>query len=162
MHFLGLAGMPRRIPDYPDMYGSFNTISTVGSLTSAVGILLFVFIVIQSIYFRDNYYENNSWSCQLSPQYDDFRVDLLNRNKPVENIILIVPKYNFFSRFSPSFSHNTLTYRRTMGGYLYNMSSLNKFSDTDHLNEINNDLSSKKYAQRVRKTRPVSLGDRYK
>jgi cytochrome c oxidase subunit I len=42
-HFLGLAGMPRRYIDYPKAYEAWNTVSTYGSLISAVGVLVFLF-----------------------------------------------------------------------------------------------------------------------
>jgi cytochrome c oxidase subunit 1 len=45
MHFLGLAGMPRRIPDYPDAYAGWNIVASFGSLISAISALFFFYIV---------------------------------------------------------------------------------------------------------------------
>jgi len=49
MHFLGLAGMPRRIPDYPDAFTGWNSIASLGSYISAVSALLFFFIVFETL-----------------------------------------------------------------------------------------------------------------
>ena len=45
MHFLGVAGMPRRIPDYPDAFYLFNKIATWGSEISAFSLIIFFFLV---------------------------------------------------------------------------------------------------------------------
>jgi len=45
MHFLGVAGMPRRIPDYPDAFFIFNKIASWGSYISAISSLFFFYIV---------------------------------------------------------------------------------------------------------------------
>ena len=45
MHFLGLAGMPRRIPDYPDAYSGWNSIASFGSYISFVSVLVFLYLV---------------------------------------------------------------------------------------------------------------------
>ena len=45
MHFLGLAGMPRRVPDFPDAYSSWNLIASFGSYISAISAVLFFYIV---------------------------------------------------------------------------------------------------------------------
>lgn len=50
MHFLGLAGMPRRIPDYPDAFYGWNFIASIGSLISFFGMLLFLFIIGELLY----------------------------------------------------------------------------------------------------------------
>ncbi len=44
-HFLGLAGMPRRIPDYSVQFAEFNMISSVGGFMFGIGQLLFAYIV---------------------------------------------------------------------------------------------------------------------
>ena len=59
-HFLGLAGMPRRIPDYPDAYAGYNYWSSIGSYIAGVSVLLFLFIVWKT--FRDKIPAgNNPW-----------------------------------------------------------------------------------------------------
>ncbi|WP_027133093.1 cytochrome c oxidase subunit I [Geminicoccus roseus] len=45
MHFLGLAGMPRRIPDYPDAFSGWNMVSSVGAFISAASALYFLFVL---------------------------------------------------------------------------------------------------------------------
>lgn len=45
MHFLGIAGMPRRIPDFPDEFAVWNSISSFGSLVSVCSVLLFIYII---------------------------------------------------------------------------------------------------------------------
>ena len=45
MHFLGLAGMPRRIPDYPDIYWTWNYYSSIGSFISVIGLFVFFYLV---------------------------------------------------------------------------------------------------------------------
>jgi len=50
MHFLGLAGMPRRIPDYPDCYAGWNFIASIGSLISVIGLFFFFFMVYASFF----------------------------------------------------------------------------------------------------------------
>jgi cytochrome c oxidase subunit 1 len=45
MHFLGLAGMPRRIPDFPDAYSGWNAVASLGSYISFFSAILFFYIV---------------------------------------------------------------------------------------------------------------------
>jgi heme/copper-type cytochrome/quinol oxidase subunit 1 len=48
-HFLGIAGMPRRIPDFPDSYSLWNVVSSYGSIVSVVSSFFFFYIIIKVI-----------------------------------------------------------------------------------------------------------------
>src|SRR3984893_5430834 len=60
-HFLGLAGMPRRIPDYPDAFAGWNAVSSFGSLVSVVATALFVYIV-YDIFANGEVAQSNPWA----------------------------------------------------------------------------------------------------
>jgi len=49
MHFLGLAGMPRRVPDYPDAFAGWNAIASLGSYISAISAVFFFYIVYETL-----------------------------------------------------------------------------------------------------------------
>jgi cytochrome c oxidase subunit I len=59
-HFLGLAGMPRRYIDYPEVYAGWNQISSWGSYISVVGVLIFLYGVFQA-YSRKEQAADNPW-----------------------------------------------------------------------------------------------------
>lgn len=50
MHFLGLAGMPRRIPDFPAAYSYFNYVASFGSLISLFGVVFFHYVIYTALY----------------------------------------------------------------------------------------------------------------
>ncbi|YP_009250832.1 cytochrome c oxidase subunit I (mitochondrion) [Cimex lectularius] len=71
-HFLGLNGMPRRYSDYPDMYMSWNVLSSLGSTISIMSIFMFMMIIWEALVskrkslFNNNMPSNIEW-LQLSP-----------------------------------------------------------------------------------------------
>nr|UGK73283.1 cytochrome c oxidase subunit I [Paradorydium reflexanum] len=77
-HFLGLMGMPRRYSDYPDIYMSWNVISSVGSIISMVSILFMIFIIWESMIvnriaiFSFNNYSSVEWLQKTPPSEHSF------------------------------------------------------------------------------------------
>jgi cytochrome c oxidase subunit 1 len=49
MHFLGLAGMPRRIPDYATQFADFNMIASIGAFGFGFSQLILLTVVIKAI-----------------------------------------------------------------------------------------------------------------
>ena len=79
-HFLGLAGMPRRISDYPDAFAGWNMVSSIGAFISYGSTLFFIFIVFHTFAFGKrvgaNYWGPGAttleWSLSSPPPFHSF------------------------------------------------------------------------------------------
>jgi cytochrome c oxidase subunit 1 len=61
MHFLGLAGMPRRISDYPDAFAGWNYVASLGSMVSIVATLFFFYLVLSMFTLQFVITKRNTW-----------------------------------------------------------------------------------------------------
>nr|YP_009652396.1 cytochrome c oxidase subunit I [Sinella curviseta]QAU56467.1 cytochrome c oxidase subunit 1 [Sinella curviseta] len=75
-HFLGLNGMPRRYSDYPDAFTSWNVVSSMGSYTSVVAILMFAFIIWEAMSSNRPVLDSS-----IQPSY----IEWLQNNPPSEH-----------------------------------------------------------------------------
>ncbi|HUO99437.1 MAG TPA: cytochrome c oxidase subunit I [Rhizomicrobium sp.] len=60
MHFLGLAGMPRRTADYPDAFAGWNFVSSIGAFIAGVGVLVFIAVLVEA-FVRKRRAGDNPW-----------------------------------------------------------------------------------------------------
>jgi cytochrome c oxidase subunit 1 len=60
MHFLGLAGMPRRYADYPDAFAGWNYYSSIGAFIAGFGVLVFLVMLIEA-FIRKRPAGDNPW-----------------------------------------------------------------------------------------------------
>ncbi|MBA4750176.1 MAG: cytochrome c oxidase subunit I [Alphaproteobacteria bacterium] len=49
MHFLGLAGMPRRYVDYPDAFAGWNMVSSIGAFIAGFAALFFIYLIFKTL-----------------------------------------------------------------------------------------------------------------
>ncbi|SNB65135.1 cytochrome c oxidase subunit 1 [Arboricoccus pini] len=79
-HFLGLAGMPRRIPDYPDAFAGWNMISSIGAFISAASAIFFIYVLYRTFVTGEkasaNYWGEGAttleWSVSSPPPFHTF------------------------------------------------------------------------------------------
>nr|ATU74727.1 cytochrome c oxidase subunit I [Formosatettix qinlingensis] len=84
-HFLGLAGMPRRYSDYPDCYMSWNVLSSVGSTISMISIMMFIYIMWESMI---------STRTVLFSTNNNSSIEWLQNNPPAEHSFSELPILN--------------------------------------------------------------------
>jgi cytochrome c oxidase subunit 1 len=87
LHFLGLAGMPRRITDFPDYYEGWNQVSSFGSTISLIATLVFFYVIFDMFVYG-----------KVSSKYP-YSVNILTLFKlseTLENIFSKLVKNDFF------------------------------------------------------------------
>ena len=86
-HFLGLAGMPRRILDYPDAFAGWNELSSIGSFISGGATVWFILVVLYTLNFGKkvggNYWNVQpqsmtlEWTLSSPPPFHQFEIQPL-------------------------------------------------------------------------------------
>jgi len=80
MHFLGLQGMQRRVPDYADALGKWNHVASIGYMIMAVGMIIFFINLFWSLFAGrkagDNPWGEGAttleWTLSSPPPYHQF------------------------------------------------------------------------------------------
>lgn len=126
MHFLGLSGMPRRIPDYPDVYSSWNFVATVGAFISFIGLMLWFVILFKVFYDKipcpknpweiTSYYLSASDISKLYPNNSKYKLVFSKNtlewtlNSPTQEHTFIERPFVIHIRSKSYFSNDNLSY----------------------------------------------------
>nr|YP_008475242.1 cytochrome c oxidase subunit 1 [Candida blackwelliae]AGS44564.1 cytochrome c oxidase subunit 1 [Candida blackwelliae] len=85
MHFLGLNGMPRRVPNYPDAFIGWNIISSFGSILSVISVIVGLYSVLVQLTNG----ENEKAEEVVTPDYTESNI---LRNERVSDLELILSR----------------------------------------------------------------------
>ncbi len=80
MHFLGLAGMPRRYPDYPQAFAGWNYVASIGSYIGALSVVVFLYVLYRTFTTKErlpaNYWGEGAttleWTVSSPPPHHTF------------------------------------------------------------------------------------------
>ena len=91
-HFLGLAGMPRRIPDYPVPYEYWHQWSSFGALISISSLIYFVWIFYHTAYHKVlfmGYFRNKFYVVKLTKGVKEWFHCFMGTNHLYKGVIII-------------------------------------------------------------------------
>ena len=109
MHILGISGMPRRIPDYPDIYSNLNLICSLGSLISFFGIL-FWFYIIYDLLIQKRISNRNPWlNTWSADNFAQKSIQIINKISTRTNIdILNISDYLYQQNKNKFIKYNNI------------------------------------------------------
>lgn len=93
MHFLGLNGMPRRIPQYPDAFIGWNYISSIGSAISVISVL----VGLKSVLVQLENGENEELEIQVTPDFTESNLNREIRDSDLDLILTRPAEYHTYS-----------------------------------------------------------------
>lgn len=102
MHFLGINGMPRRIPQYPDAFVGWNYVSSIGSAIS----LISVFVGLKSVLIQIENGENENAEHHVTPDFVESNLCRDTRDSDLELILTKPAEYHTFSEL-PVLTHKS-------------------------------------------------------
>jgi cytochrome c oxidase subunit 1 len=92
MHFLGLSGMARRIPDYPDVFSYWNYIASSGSIITLFSVFLFIYILFNQLLYKiPANYSYSSYFLNIKFNYIKYY------NPNIEFILSFPPNYHTYN-----------------------------------------------------------------
>lgn len=101
MHFAGMQGMPRKILDYPDCYSIFQVVSSLGSVITFIGFVLFNYLVFDFVLFSRllgvSFYNGHSpaYVLNVPPLLDSFVDEFVNVGLHWLVVSKDVPSYSY-------------------------------------------------------------------
>ena len=80
MHFLGLSGMPRRYPDYPEAFAGWNFVASIGAYISFAAFVVFLYVLYRTFTSKEhepaNYWGEGAttleWTVSSPPPFHTF------------------------------------------------------------------------------------------